>query len=80
MELKDYLVEWDFDIDAGTPRDAAMLALAVQRNPESTATVFKVTEKRTGDVMIIDLDEQPAVAYYNDVTMIAQSPGKGLKR
>jgi hypothetical protein len=45
MEFKDYLVEWDIDIDADNPRDAAMLALAAQRNPESIATVFKVTHK-----------------------------------
>jgi hypothetical protein len=62
----EYLVEWDFDVEldnTGTPRDAAMEALAAQRNPESSATVFKVTDKATGTVTVVDLGEQPAVEY-----------------
>jgi len=64
--MSDYLVEWDFDVeldDTGTPRDAAMEALAAQRDPESSATVFKVTDKATGTVTVVDLGEQPAAEY-----------------
>jgi len=38
-----YLVKWEIDIDADSPHEAAEKALAIQRNPESIATVFEVT-------------------------------------
>ncbi len=68
-QTEQYLIEWDYDVElpgGGTPRDAAMQALAVQRNPESSATVFKVTDKKTKEVTVIDLGEQPAVSYDED--------------
>lgn len=38
-----YLVRWEVDIfDAADPQDAAARALAMQRNPDSIATVFRV--------------------------------------
>lgn len=37
-----YRVKWEIDIEAGTPEQAAQQALAIQRDPESTATVFEV--------------------------------------
>ena len=33
---------WEIDIEAGTPEQAAHQALAIQRDPQSTATVFEV--------------------------------------
>ena len=41
--MPSYLVTWEINIDADTPGCAAEEALAVQRDPTSTATVFKVT-------------------------------------
>jgi len=38
-----YYVEWTIDIEADSPREAAEKALAIHRNPESTATVFSVS-------------------------------------
>ena len=40
--MPDYLVRWDIDIEATSPRDAAKKALEVQRDPKSIATVFFV--------------------------------------
>jgi len=37
-----FRVTWVIDLDASSPRDAAEQALAIQRNPESIATVFDV--------------------------------------
>jgi hypothetical protein len=37
-----YEVTWVIDIDADTPREAAELALKVQRDPDSLATQFMV--------------------------------------
>ena len=40
MILKEYLVEWTIELNAESPEDAARQALAIQRDPESTANVF----------------------------------------
>lgn len=37
-----YLVTWEIDIEADSPREAAEAALHIQRDPDSIATVFKV--------------------------------------
>ncbi len=39
---KTYLVTWEIEIDAESPRQAAARALKIQRDPESTALEFKV--------------------------------------
>jgi hypothetical protein len=41
-----YRVTWRIDLDAESPRDAADLALEIQRDPTSIATVFEVTKLR----------------------------------
>lgn len=57
-----YRVEWVIDIEADTPEEAARKALAIQRNPESIATVFDVLEcDQSGDVTRVDLEELDAV-------------------
>jgi hypothetical protein len=43
--MTEYLVTWKIDIDADSPEEAAAQALICQRDPESTATIFEVTEK-----------------------------------
>jgi len=50
-------VQWEIDIDAANPREAAEKALAIQRKPESIATVFDVTDN-AGKTVRVDLDEE----------------------
>lgn len=49
--MKTYLVTWEIELDAETPEAAARAALAIQRDPNSLATVFNV------DGTAIDLEE-----------------------
>lgn len=42
---KEYLVVWKIDITAGDHREAAEIALDMQRDPGSLATVFDVYEQ-----------------------------------
>ena len=39
-----YLVTWNIDIQADSAEEAARIALDIQRDPESIATVFYVRE------------------------------------
>jgi hypothetical protein len=56
--MKRYLVEWSIDLYAETPEEAARQALAIHRDPESIATVFKVIEHDAGgDAVTVDLSE-----------------------
>ncbi len=56
----EYLVTWEIDLFADSPREAAEQALAIQRDPDSVATVFDVTDE-TGHIEHIDLeDDDPA--------------------
>lgn len=50
---KTYRIEWSIDIDAVSAEDAARQALAIQRDPESIATVFHV-EGETIDLTELD--------------------------
>jgi hypothetical protein len=61
----EYKVAWHIDIDADSPEDAARKALAIQRNPESIATVFNVrtvglpvNEYTTVDISKLDGDTE----------------------
>ena len=54
--LKQYLVKWEIDIDAKDEVDAARQALAVQRDPNSSATIFDVF--RITDKTRIDYEEE----------------------
>ncbi|WP_053649608.1 MULTISPECIES: hypothetical protein [unclassified Streptomyces] len=40
--MNSYRVTWEIDIDADDPEEAARKALGIQRDPDSTATVFGV--------------------------------------
>lgn len=40
--MGEYLVTWEVEIDADSPREAAVKALTMQRDPKSTATVFTI--------------------------------------
>jgi len=52
--MKSYRVNWDIDIDAKSPQDAARQALAIQRDPTSTATSFEVFNTTIVDDGIVD--------------------------
>ncbi len=43
-----YRVTWTIDLDADRPEDAAACAQAIQRDPQSIATVFDVVELTNG--------------------------------
>lgn len=45
--MPDYHVTWTIDICADTPEQAAEEALAIQRKPGSSATVFMVHDGKT---------------------------------
>lgn len=52
---KTYTILWEIsEIDAGSPREAAEIALEIQRNPESIATLFTVVDQETNERYEID--------------------------
>lgn len=60
--MKEYRVIWAIDIDAESPIEAAVKALMVQRDKNSSATMFEVTPRcedcgkhHDGDVNLVDL-------------------------
>jgi hypothetical protein len=50
----EYRVTWEIDLDASSFREAAEEALRIQRDPESTATVFTIT-REDGKTETVDL-------------------------
>ena len=46
---------WEIDVEARTPMEAARKALAIQRDPESIATVFDVQYR--GKMVRVDLSD-----------------------
>jgi hypothetical protein len=52
-----YTVIWQIEVDADTPFEAAQLALAIQRDPTSTATVFIVEDSEGRQCGEYDLGE-----------------------
>lgn len=54
-EVKTYIVTWKIDMETDTPEEAAARALICQRDPQSTATVFEVTDKDTGETVTVDI-------------------------
>jgi hypothetical protein len=57
----EYLVNWSVNVGAGSFRQAAALALEMQRDPDSTAVVFDVVHSASGVRQTIDLqaDDSP---------------------
>lgn len=71
--MPEYRVTWEIEVEASSHRDAAAQALAIQRDPESSAVVFgvrrlyhhhdgvRVSQPHAGSPVVIDLDaEVPA--------------------
>ncbi len=58
-----YTVRWEIDADhdiASDPQAAAAHAWRMMRNPDSTANVFTVIDKATGDEFQVDLEDLDA--------------------
>lgn len=56
-----YLVRWEIDIDAESPREAAERARAIQQRPDNAATFYEVTAPDgdpddADDRTLVDLD------------------------
>ncbi|MHB8621055.1 MAG: hypothetical protein ACYDAG_16030 [Chloroflexota bacterium] len=56
--MPEYLVTWDLDVAANTPREAAELAWQAMRRPLSIATVFSVIDKTSGISIEVDLTDE----------------------
>jgi len=52
-----YRVRWEIDVEAGSPQEAAEEALGIQRDPDSIAVVFDLTDEQ-GRRVIVDLMKQ----------------------
>lgn len=57
-EWSEYDVVWSIEVSAASPREAAEKARAIQRDPDSTATLFHVTDSN-GRNSEEDLSEPP---------------------
>lgn len=55
--MPEYLVQWEINISAESPEAAAAKALEIQRDPNSIATVFDVTDE-DGRTARIDLESE----------------------
>ncbi len=58
--MPEYRITWEMDIDADSPIDAARQALRIQRDPDSIANVFDITDD-AGITERIDLEDAGAV-------------------
>lgn len=56
-------VRWEIEVDTefDSPLEAAERALEIQRNPNSIATFFTVTNTKTGEVEGVDLLNHEAI-------------------
>jgi hypothetical protein len=62
----EYLVKWEINVSADTPRDAAVKALEIQRNPDSSAVVFEV-DGETIDLFPDDGEDEEGPTYHGIV-------------
>jgi hypothetical protein len=84
--MPEYHVTWEIELIADAPREAAVKALAIQRDPDSIATVFDVKDE-AGTTERIDLedagDETCAAcgrAFEEDESIIQAPPGRNYCR
>lgn len=54
---KEYFVQWEIGVMADSHEDAARKALAIHRDPNSTATVFDVITHSDEETTRIDISE-----------------------
>ena len=55
--METYRVEWEIEIDAESPEEAAAEALRIQRDVNSMATCFKVWDELGEEMIPVDLTE-----------------------
>lgn len=84
MNLTNYLVCWDIDIEAVSPEDAAFIARQYQIKPDTTATVFRVFKDDNEVAMVDTLDLVPSRQSLIDedrtmYTVAVGWPSKGIK-
>lgn len=53
--MSEYRVKWEIDIEAESPEEAARIALDIQRDPDSIATAFDVTNRFNDTTTHVDL-------------------------
>jgi hypothetical protein len=70
--MPEYHVSWEIDLSADSPREAAAKALAIQRDAESIATVFDVTDE-AGATERIDLEDPDDACIDSDAITLTQS-------
>jgi len=56
-KMPDYVVEWQIELRAENPQEAAQEALDIQRDSGSLATVFNVIQPG-GTICRVDLEEE----------------------
>lgn len=56
--MPQYLVKWEIDIEADSPKEAAYEAWKIQQRHDSEALVFDVVTQATGKEEKIDLLEE----------------------
>lgn len=52
-----YRVQWEIDLEADSPEEAAREALRIQRNPESIATVYEIFTDEGVHITRVDITE-----------------------
>lgn len=57
--MPQYHVIWEIDLEAESSEDAALQALGIHRDPESTATVFSVEHQ--GIRTVIDVEHNDPI-------------------
>jgi len=59
-ETREFRIVWEIDLSAESFEQAGDLALEIQRDPASIATVFKITDQATGETRELDLSKGEA--------------------
>ncbi len=67
--MQEYKVEWRIDINAESPEEAAFKALMINRDPDSIAVVYEVTDKFRVTTFV-DLDDPDTLQKVNTKTFI----------
>ncbi|MFX0581010.1 hypothetical protein [Nocardia nepalensis] len=60
--MPEYYIRWEIDVDADDPVSAAFAAFDIYRAPDTTTTVFDVTEPDSHTYRV-DLDNDPITAH-----------------
>lgn len=74
----EYLVMWEIEVSADSPKEAAQKALDIQRDKTSWATVFNVSDEN-GESATVDLladDEEEPEEEDQDLSYLAKQAAK----